>query len=66
VLPLRTGPPIRHVLTCRTIRIRTNIVLVQREMESCRSPLASIQPFSAGQFGGLRRCSGGEWTKAGC
>jgi hypothetical protein len=29
-------------------------VLVQREMESCRSPLASIQPFSAGQFGGER------------
>ena len=41
-------------------------VLVQREMETCRSPLASIQPFSAGQFGGERRCSDGEWTKAGC
>ena len=40
-------------------------VLVQREMESGRSPLASIQPFSAGQFGGERRYSDGEWTEAG-
>jgi hypothetical protein len=26
-------------------------VLVQREVENARSPLASITPFSAGQFG---------------
>ena len=41
-------------------------MLVQREMETCRSPLASILPFSVGQFGGEHRCSVGEWAKAGC
>jgi hypothetical protein len=49
----------------RSLSTDLSSVLVQREMESCRSPLATIQPFSAGQFGRERRCSGGEWTKAG-
>jgi len=40
-------------------------VLVQCEMESCRSPLASIQAFFGRPVWKERRCSGGEWTKAG-
>jgi hypothetical protein len=34
-------------------------VLVQREMESWRSPLASIQLFSMAQFVDTAQCSGG-------
>jgi hypothetical protein len=36
------------------IRLRSNGVLVQPEMESWPSTLVSILPFSAGQLGGYR------------
>jgi hypothetical protein len=40
------------------------LVLVQREMESWRSQLASITPFSTGQFGPYGQCSGWLlWTR---
>ena len=38
-------------------------VLVQREMESWRSPLASIQPFRRPSLDDTAQCSSGWWTR---
>jgi hypothetical protein len=40
----------------------TTDVLVQREMESWRSPLASIPLFSMAHFVDTAQCSGGWYT----
>src|SRR4029077_20688625 len=54
-------PPVPEALNRPCLRYRVCWFSVNGELSS---PLASIQTFSAGQFGRERRCSGGEWLKA--